>query len=1072
MSRLNPFDHSICLTHPLRLMPSGWIGHIPFAMFLIDVLRPKLLVELGTQHGVSYCSFCQAVKELKVDTSCYAIDTWQGDKHAGYYGPEVLAEFKEHHDPLYGDFSRLIQSDFDDALPHFSDKSIDLLHLDGYHTYGAVKHDFEAWLPKLSDKGIVLLHDTRVRDGDFGVWKLWEELILQYPHFEFAHSHGLGLLAVGNQSGDLLPHLMTASEDDQWLTRQGFYQLGNRLELITELQAMKQIAQDKCAEWNTLQAGLQDQISRTQAQIVSLRTAYDDQVAKQQEEMREARLRYETRIAHYENELRRAWRRNKKERHRAARLIEALRAQISGSEDLVRERDDEIVSFRNQLAQANESNLLLSAQLSGKTREVDKMRHSLGWRMLSRYGGFKYRFLLPAYRAFGLPPYGPKVREKNPVGIPSAENLEPVTISSSSEPQVSIIIPVFNQCEFTIACLNSIQEVLQQTQIKVEVIVVDDHSTDQTQEVLTECAGIRTVTNKENLGFIDSCNRGAAIAHGQYLLFLNNDTLVDGRCFDELLGTFQIFPDAGLVGAKLTYPDGSLQEAGGIVWKDGTGWNFGRSDDPDKPEYCYLREVDYCSGACIMVPRELFNELGGFDISYRPAYYEDTDLAFRIRRAGFKVYYQPLAQVTHFEGVTCGTDVTSNVKQYQLVNQQKFRAKWSQVLATHGNSGGDPNLARERNVSKRILVLDACTITPDQDAGSVMVFNHVRILQSLGYKVTFVSDNLVRDEKYTSNLQRIGIECLYWPYISSIKSHLEAFGSYYDFVFIARADIAEKHIDAVKANCRRARIIFHTVDLHFVREQRQAELENNPHLAESALRRKHQELSLAKKFDCTLVVSDYEKHLLLKENPRLNVAVVPLTLEMPGRQGGFADRTDLLFIGGFQHTPNVDAVLYFTKKIYPAIKRQLPNVQLYVVGSRAPAEILELACEGSIAVTGHVPDVAPYFNRCRLSVAPLRYGAGLKGKVITSLSYGLPMVASTIACEGIGIEDGEEVLIADEPLAFAEKVVRLYTDATLWDKLSSSGFEKVNRKYSYAATKSFFNHLFASLEQSKAVGHR
>jgi len=657
------------------------------------------------------------------------------------------------------------------------------------------------------------------------------------------------------------------------------------------------------------------------------------------------------------------------------------------------------------------------------------------------------------------------------IGEKNNQTVRPaVTLKTSAAPVLSVVIPVFNKSSYTFNCLSSIRNVLKDEEIKVEIIVVDDASIDDTSEMLAQITGIRILTNEQNLGFIDSCNRGAAIARGQYLLFLNNDTLVSPNCFEELLRTFQIKADVGLVGAKLLYPDGRLQEAGGIIWNDASGWNYGRLDDPEKPEYCYLREVDYCSGACIMIPRQLFNQLRGFDTRYRPAYYEDADLAFQVRQAGYGVYYQPLAQVTHFEGITSGTDVSTNVKTYQVVNQRKFLEKWEDVLATHGESGVNPSAAKERKVAKRILVLDACVLTPDQDAGSLMVFNHIKIFQGLGYKVTFIPINLHRDQKYTANLQRIGVECLYWPQTNAIKDHLETFGDCYDFVFITRAEVAEKYCDDVKACSRQARIIFNTIDLHFIREQRQAELENNSLLGGLALRRKELELTIAAKSDCTLVVSSYEEEVLRRENPCLNVSVVPMTLEMPGRQADFAERADLLYIGGFQHTPNVDAVLYFVQTIYPAIKVKLPEIRFYIVGSKPPDVILDLAGDSSIVVTGYLEDVAPYFNRCRLSVAPIRYGAGLKGKVITSLSYGLPMVASPIACEGIGLQDGIDVLIANNPAEFVEKVVRLYTDAALWNQLSSAGFEKVHKDYSADASRSYFERLFISLRQRPKEG--
>jgi GT2 family glycosyltransferase len=644
-------------------------------------------------------------------------------------------------------------------------------------------------------------------------------------------------------------------------------------------------------------------------------------------------------------------------------------------------------------------------------------------------------------------------------------DIEPFALNTSPEPVLSIVMPVFNHWVFTLNCLRSIKDVLRDSSLKAEVIVVDDCSTDDTQEMLARVTGVRVISNEQNCGFIDSCNRGAAAATGDYLLFLNNDTLVKSGCFEELLGTFQLKPDAGLVGAKLLYPDGRLQEAGGIIWQDASAWNYGRLDNPGKPEYCYLREVDYCSGACIAVPSHLFQQLGGFDRHYLPAYCEDSDLAFRVRQAGFKVYYQPLAQLVHFEGTTSGTDTSRSIKRYQVVNQRKFFERWSRVLASHGQNGANPYVEKERRVRKRILVLDASPLTPDQDAGSLTVFNHIKIFQSLGYKVTFAPDNLYRDEKYTADLQRIGVECLYWPQIATIKSHLEAFGSYYDLVFMARVEVAAKHIDDARTYCRRAKIIFDTEDLHFVREQRRAQLENDPVLAAAALLRKAEELAVAAKADCTIVVSSFERDVLLDENPELKVSVVPIPRDMPGRQQDFAQRKDLLFIGGFQHPPNVDAVLYFVHNVFPLIKAQLPELKFYVVGSKPPAEIRQLAADASIIVTDYVPDAGPYFNQCRVSVAPLRYGAGLKGKVITSLSYGLPLVASAIACEGIGLEDGANVLIADEPSEFAAKVVRLHTDATLWNELSEAGFKKVSREYSEAAARSFFELLFARLNQ-------
>lgn len=240
MSKFNPLNHPICFSHPLRIAPSTWAQHVPFAMFLIDILRPKLTVELGTYYGVSYSAFCQAVKELKFDAQCYGIDTWEGDSQSGYFGSEVLSNLKDHHDPLYGSFSRLLQSTFTEASVHFRDHTIDLLHIDGFHTYQAVSQDFAGWLPKMSGRGVILFHDINVREKDFGVWKFWDELKAKYPYFEMMHGYGLGLLAVGEQHPESLQFLLDASESELIRIREFFYQLGLRVEAAQEVQTLKQ----------------------------------------------------------------------------------------------------------------------------------------------------------------------------------------------------------------------------------------------------------------------------------------------------------------------------------------------------------------------------------------------------------------------------------------------------------------------------------------------------------------------------------------------------------------------------------------------------------------------------------------------------------------------------------------------------------------------------------------------------------------------------------------------------------------------------------------------------------------
>ncbi len=226
----NPLEHPVCLEFPIWLAETAWAEHIPFAMFLMSAARPRTFVELGTFRGASYCAFCQAAKEIALNVSCTAVDTWEGDEHAGLLEQGVLAKLRAHHDPLYSNFSRLLRSTFDQALTEFENGSIDLLHIDGFHSYEAVRHDFDSWLPKMSDRGIVLFHDTSEREHGFGVWKFWDEVCGIYPNFAFEHGHGLGVLSIGTEIAADLKFLFESDEEQAALIRKFFREMGRRVD--------------------------------------------------------------------------------------------------------------------------------------------------------------------------------------------------------------------------------------------------------------------------------------------------------------------------------------------------------------------------------------------------------------------------------------------------------------------------------------------------------------------------------------------------------------------------------------------------------------------------------------------------------------------------------------------------------------------------------------------------------------------------------------------------------------------------------------------------------------------------
>ncbi len=630
-------------------------------------------------------------------------------------------------------------------------------------------------------------------------------------------------------------------------------------------------------------------------------------------------------------------------------------------------------------------------------------------------------------------------------------------VPSDESPRVSIVIPVYNKITYTSACLRSLAE--HAGPIPFEVIVVDDGSSDATPQRLTDVAGIRTLRNAQNLGFIGSCNAGAAIARGEYVLFLNNDTIVTAGWLEALVRCIESAPDAGLVGAKLVYPDGRLQEAGGIVFNDGSGWNVGRFENPTDARFTFRREVDYCSGAAILLRRDLFNQLGGFDSRYTPAYYEDTDLAFAVRAAGFKVYYEPAATVVHFEGITSGTDTASGIKRYQVVNREKFAAKWTDALARQPAPGTPIPLAATHRAVKRVLIVDATTPAPDQDSGSLRMVNLMRVLIDLGAQVSFLPENRAFVERYTPALQELGVEALFAPYAQDPIALLRERGREFDLIVLSRHYVAASFVGLVRLYAPQATLAFDTVDLHYLREQRAAELTGKSDLARHAAATRAQELKLIRECDVTLVVSPVEQALLAHDAPGERVEVLSNVHEVFGCRTPFAARHDLVFVGGFQHPPNTDAVSWFVADVFPLIRAQLPEVRFHVIGSKVPEAIRALADE-HVIVHGFVEDITPYMDGCRISIAPLRYGAGVKGKVNMAMSYGLPVVATPIAVEGMHVVAGTDVLVANDAEAFAAAVIGLYGDEALWNTLSVHGLANVEQHFSFAAARTAVQRIF------------
>ncbi len=1237
--------------NPLFLRPalvgveSAWYGHIPFAHWIVAACRPRVIVELGTHHGVSYAAFCEAVTRYRIDARCYAVDTWQGDEHAGHYGDAVFEALRRFHDARYAGFSELLRCTFQEALPHFADGSIDLLHIDGFHTYDAVRGDFESWRPKLSSRAVVLFHDTNERRGDFGVWRLWRELQAAHPGFEFLHSHGLGVLAIGPDAPEDVLALCRLG-DAASTVRERFALLGERwMDHFEQTQAIaaQQRAEARNAGYAGEVAALQgahDAARRAEAEVARLtgqlatldtvrneaaetraelegawayQTILKNQVAQRDAHTaellamlaahaedwervhqvlagREAELgatraalaRAEALLAatyrsaswhfaapvravgHYVPWLGLGVRRtlrlagmalsgdlaaHRRLRARRAEEAAALRASplfdaefyLANHPGLAAVRHDPATHYawvgaqsgampnryfdtawylaRNPAVAESGENPLLHWQREGAARGLDPnpfldvdwylaqnpdaagsdaLTHWIGvgraagrdpnpmldaraltldhgdgpefdpllhwWRHGARDGLNPHPLFDTAwYRVqHGLSPSADPLAHWLEVGraaglpvspylAPGADAPPAVAFPIEPAPDVSIIVPVYGHYADTLRCLQAVM-LHSGDALRYEVIVADDKPSGRIAPLLRErVPGLRIIENPSNLGFLRSCNNAAGSALGQHIVFLNNDTEVRPGWLAPLVRLADADPLVGLVGAKLLNADGTVQEAGGAVLRNGWGLPYGAGRDPAAPELNFVRDVDVAVGACILVRRQAFEQAGGFDDRYAPAFYEEFDLAFTLRDRGWRVVYQPASAVVHHGSNSYGTEARDRHSQ---ANHAKFCAKWARTLLSQPLSNAPELQIRSRPAPAGVaLVIDDRVPEWDRNAGGVTLNQYLHLLQGMGYQVVFCpAFDGTPTQPYTATLQQDGIEVLHAP--ETLERWLRAHGRQLDLVWTARPDVTGPILDLIRAETR-APVLYYTHDLHHLRERRRWELEGDAHALTESKRLKQVENRIFARVDRVLTPSEDEAVVIRADVPTAQVHAIPpylLPAALLARPGPSAERDALIFVGGYNHPPNVDAAVWLVQDIMPLVWAALPDVRLLLVGNAPPPAVERLASR-RVAVTGFVPDVAPLYAGSRLSVNPVRYGAGVKGKIVASLQEGVPVITTAVGNEGLGLMHGAEAWIAETAADFAEGIVALYRDPARCAVMATAAQAVLRRRFSEDAAR-------------------
>lgn len=1145
------------MPYPFK-MNSAWHGHLPFAAWLTKNFKPAIIVELGSHWGHSYFTFCQAVKESSLTTQCYAVDTWQGDEHAGNYGDEVYAHANAHNKANYANFSNLLRMTFDEALNHIADSSVDLLHIDGLHTYEAVKHDFDTWLPKLAPGAVVLFHDTNVREREFGVWKLWEELKRRYPNnLEFLHSHGLGVLqldgaAVANRLTWLDPNSVERQKLKDYFSELGARQI-ERFEL-NQMKTQTTNLSQAMAELSTWAKSLQEGIFERDGRIdkhtlalaeISITTQSYQASLKEREEQ----ILHLTQDMAEVSQLAQSRQVSIVGRDRQiANLFKAMSefsTLAQSHQTSIVERDVQIAQLTNSMAEVStwahslqayilkhelavgeqtKSRLNQDLQFARMQHEISSIRASKSWYITApmrfilrqirripvalslalpaiKLGGGVSSTFRKAYRLYRregivgikrgfqhvalsrLPAVA--VKEQSPV-IPNVESKinsnviekldhkeifrkkatfeldeffnsgERLTFAIESTPKISIIIIVWNSVHLTYRCLKALLDEQRSNECpSFEVIIFNNASSDATSKLLELTDNLKIINNDQNIGFLLGCNQAAKIACGDSILLLNSDAFVRKGTLYSAYTALYSNVNVGVVGGRIVLPTGVLQEAGSIIWDDGSTVGYCREGAEYYPAAMHRRQVDYCSGAFLMTPHRVWKDLKGFDENYAPAYYEEVDFCMRVRQSGLIILYEPWAIIDHYEFGSENKQGDSH--KLMLQNREKFVQTHNQWLTEKAFKNADSNLLKASNTAiakcGRLLVFDDQVPFESLGAGFPRMRALLNTAASNGWQVVFFPLDK-SDINWEQARREFNPEIEFVTNVSrnNIEQFLKARRDLIDVLLVSRPNnmqILNECFDRNPELLTSIKLIYDAEAVFSVRDMLLSKLNGEIKPLNFYTKAIDDEVSIGRHANAITCVSAIEASEFSKRLPvTVTVSVLSHSIAVAEHETSFDNRSGFLFVGRLLEadSPNRKGLSWFINCVWPHIRQALPEASLQVVGHITP--IHHDICSDGVVIRGAVDDLSKIYDQARIFIAPIQFAAGIPIKIIEASAAGLPVVGTTLMTKQLGWTSGLEIQDSDDAVTMASKAINLYNDSDAWSVQSIAAKERVACEFS------------------------